>query len=155
MMRSFRESIARIVANGHDVWTDGPQSEAAITTLETALNLRLPPDYRDFVGHFGGLAIYDTHVSGILENDALSRNAGWLYGDTLRFREEWELPPYLLVLQADEDAPFCFDTRHGRSSDLPVVCFELHSKAQWQVASNFGEWLQQYVFATWESDDSA
>src|SRR4051812_24532430 len=135
-MATIPELLAQVEANGHEVWSDGPQSEVAIAALESNLGVRLPPSYRAFLGRHGGMGIYDSTISGIIGGDPLDENSGSLYGDTLRFRSEWDLPSYLLVIQADEDAPYCLDTRSASAAgEFPVVCYELHTKHEGKVAA--------------------
>jgi hypothetical protein len=107
-MTTIPELLARVEANGHKVWSDGPQPEAAIASLESKLGVRLPPSYRAFLARHGAMAIYDSTISGILGGEAPDEGGGSLYGDTMRFRSEWGLPSHLLVIQANDDAPYCF-----------------------------------------------
>ena len=144
-MSTIPELVARVEANGHKVWTKGPQDNRVISVLETTLGLRLPPSYRAFLATYGSMAIYDSVVSGIVDVDPLKEVGGSLYGDTKRFREEWALPEYLLVIQPDEAAPYCFDTRrrdmHG---EFPVICYELHSRHETTIAAGFDEWIRVF-----------
>jgi hypothetical protein len=143
------ELVARVEANGHEVWSSGPQPEAAIAVLERTLGVRLPPSYHDFLATYGGMSIYDSVVSGIVDEDPLREVGGSLYGDTKRFQGEWGLPDYLLVVQPDEDAPYCFDTRRpGMHGEFPVICYELHSRHERTIAAGFDEWMRT-VFLHW------
>src|SRR5688572_12430269 len=101
-MPEVDELIGQVRARGHDVWLAGPQPAEAIAALEGALGVALPPSYRDFLARFGAAAIYGSTVSGIIDGRPLQEAAGCLYGDTLRFREEWGLPGHLLIVQPDE-----------------------------------------------------
>ncbi len=65
-MTTIPQLLAQVKANGHEVWTDGPQPEAAIVALEGAIGVRLPPSYRAFLAQFGHMAIYDCTISGII-----------------------------------------------------------------------------------------
>jgi hypothetical protein len=88
-MADVDDLIVQVRDRGHDLWLAGPQPAEAIASLERALAVALPPSYRDFLARFGGAAIYDSTVSGIIDGQPLQKATGWLYGDTLRFREEW------------------------------------------------------------------
>lgn len=148
-MATIPDLLARVEANGHKVWSNGPQDSRAIAVLESTLGVRLPPSYRGFLATYGGMAIYDSIVSGILDEDPLKLVGGSLYGDTKRFREEWGLPEYLLVIQPNEDAPYCFDTRRSdMHGEFPVICYELHSRHEQTIAAGFDEWMRSF-FLHW------
>ena len=152
-MTTTPELLAKVQANGHDVWSDGPQPEAAIAALESELNVRLPPSYRAFLARYGGMAIYDSTIAGIIGGDPLDERCGSLYGDTLRFRRERGIPSHLLVIQPDEDAPYCLDTRSPSvSGEFPVVCFELHSKYEGNVATDFDDWMRRFFLKGWAAE---
>ncbi len=138
--------IARLREDGQRVWVAGPQSEEAITALEQALGLPLPPSYRQFVARYGGFGLPNSFVSGVIDGDPLEAGTGQVYWDTQRFRREYGMPDYLLVVQADGDAPYCLDTRKRRpDGELPVVCYELHSRHTGRMAPSFGEWFVGYL----------
>ena len=154
-MATIPELLAQVEANGHEIWSDGPQPEAAIVALESKLGVRLPPSYRAFLAQYGGMAIYDSTTSGILGGEPLDESAGSLYGDTLRFRNEWNLPSHLLVIQPDEDAPYCLDTRSpSATGELPVVCYELHSTHENRIASDFDDWIRRFFLEAWVAESA-
>lgn len=149
-MPTISELLAKVGANGHDVWSDGPQPEAAIIALETKLGARLPPSYRDFIAKYGGLAVHDSTISGILGGEPLDESCGSLYGDTMRFRDEYDLPHHLLVIQPNDDAPYCFDTSSpSAAGEFPVACFEVHSKHTKQIAADFDDWIRRFFLDGW------
>ena len=151
-MATIPELLARVEANGHKVWAKGPQGHGVISLLESTLGVRLPPSYRAFLATYGSMSIYDSLVSGIVDENPLKDVGGSLYGDTRRFREAWNLPEYLLVVQPDEDAPYCFDTRRpDRLGEFPVICYELHSRHEKTIAASFDEWMQIF-FLHWADD---
>jgi hypothetical protein len=153
-MATIPELLGQVEANGHEVWSDGPQPEAAIVALEAQLGVELPPSFRAFVAQYGGMAIYDSTISGILGGEPLDEDCGSLYGDTLRFRSEWNLPSHLLIIQADEDAPHCLDTdSRSESGECPVVCYDLHSQNAKRIASDFDDWIRRYVLR-WSAEQS-
>ncbi len=149
-MVSISELLAQVKANGHEVWIAGPQSESAIVTLESKLGITFPPSYRDFLTLYGAMAIYDSTVSGIINGDPLSENGGSIYGDTLLFQREWGLPNHLLVIQPNDDAPYCFDIRVASATgEFPVVCYELRSKNAGKIAIDFNDWIRQFFLEGW------
>jgi hypothetical protein len=145
--------ITQIREAGDRLWIAGAQPEEAIAELERALGIPLPPSYRAFLTRFGGLAIVNSSISGIVNAKPLARGTGWLYGDTLRFRRDFGLPEHLLVIQPDEDAPYCLDSSAKMpDGEFPLVCYELHSRHVSRMAESFGEWLVEWLRLRAESD---
>lgn len=136
--------IAKIREGGSDVWISGPQPEAAVRELEQKLGVVMPPSYRAFLVQYGGMGIADWFVSGIVDGEAIGEGTGWLYADTMRFREDFGMPESMLIVQPDEDAPHCLDvSKRGPDGECPVVCYELHSGHASPMAETFREWLLQ------------
>jgi hypothetical protein len=153
-MATITELLAQVQANRHEVWTHGPQPEAAIITLESKLGVRLPPSYRSFLAQYGGMAIYNSTISGIIGGEPLDESGGSLYGDTLASRAEYGLPAHLLVIQPNDDAPYCLDTRSpSASGEFPVVCYERHSRHEGKIASDFEDWMRRF-FLRWAVEKS-
>lgn len=124
----------------------GAQTEEVVAGLEQALGVTMPPSYRQFLLRYGGLGIGDSFISGIVEDNPLDEGMGSLFGDTQRFRQDYGLPEHLLVVQADEDAPYCLDTSHpGPGGEYPLVSFELHSQQASSLAPTFGQWLTEWL----------
>lgn len=145
-MNEIDSLIATLREAGEDVWIAGPQSEVAIVELEHAIGVTLPPSYRQFLGRFGGFGIVDSFISGIVDGKPLGTGTGWVFTDTARFRDENGMPSHLLVIQADEDAPYCLDTSARRpDGECPVDCYELHSRHVGRVGASFGEWFLQWL----------
>jgi hypothetical protein len=149
-MSTIDHYLRQIENCGHPFECAGPQSEEAIRLLEEKFGVKLPHSYRDFLSRFGAASIYDSTVSGIWENNALGRGTGWLYGDTVRFRNEYDLPDHLLVIQPDSEAPYCFDTLSpDKRGEFPIVCFELHSRNAKKIADGFERWFLQWFLKPW------
>jgi len=147
-MMSISELLSEVKANGHDVWYDGPQPEAAIVQLESKFNLRFPSSYRTFLNEYGSMAVCDSTISGIIDGEPYGDGRGWLYFDTLLYRSDWKLPPELLVIQPDEDAPYCLDTSNSSGGgEFPIVCYELHSKNAARIAQDFDDWFRRFLEA--------
>jgi hypothetical protein len=154
-MDSIPALIERVKANGHKVLAAGPQPEAAIVALEAQLGVRLPHTYRRFLREHGAMAIYDCTISGIFDGEALKETGGSVYGDTLRYRREWDLPAHLLVIQVTEDAPYCLDMRTpSADGEFPVVYYGLVSKRATRIASDFDGWMRRYLLQ-WSVPDTA
>src|SRR5262249_7841412 len=138
--------IAQIREAGDDVWIAGPQSEEAIVELERATGVAMPPSYRQFLSRFNGFGVMNSFISGIIDGKPLDEGTGWLYGDTQRFRQDFDIPRHLLVIEADEDAPYCLDTsKRGQSGEFPLVCYELNSRLVGSMAPTFGEWFIEWL----------
>ena len=142
--------LNRVKQNGHEVWTAGPQTETDIDALEAALQTRLPPSYRQFILRYGGMQISNSYIAGIIENDPLNMNGGSIYGETVRLRQEQGLPDYLIVVEPDDEAPYCFDTRYpGADGELPLNCYELYSGADDKIADNFPQFVVDWFLKAW------
>jgi hypothetical protein len=145
-MELVKTLLERIRSSGEQVWTGSPQSEQRIQSVESQLGLRFPPSYRDFVATFGGLSIGDSVVSGIADDDPLADSYGNAFADTNRFRSEYRLPESLLVVQPDEDAPYCIDAqRPDEHGEGDVICYENHSGNVTKISDSFGTWLVAWL----------
>ncbi|STQ90837.1 SMI1/KNR4 family protein [Iodobacter fluviatilis] len=141
------DQISATQAAGHEVWCAGPSSEESVRVLEATLGVVLPPSYRQFLLNTGALAIYDSTISGVIDDNPTDTPSGSLYGETCRYREDHNLPEHLLVIQPDEEAPYCLDSSAvGKNGEFPVVCFELASRHSGVVAPSFSEWLEKFFF---------
>lgn len=137
--------IERLIAETAEVWKSEPASLTVIAECEAWLNLKLPPSYRFFLQHFGAINVGGNSISGIIDNSLDDLGGGSVVGDTLQFREEWQLPANLVVIQANDEAPYCLDIGNG-SPECAVVCYELHSRHSKVIASSFEEWVRPFVF---------
>jgi hypothetical protein len=141
-MDKIEKMIGMIKANGDDVWVAGPQPEKAVADLEHKLGYKLPPSYRSFLLRYGSLKIFDTVISGIVDGHFEGEGDGLVLHDTERCREENHLPRHLLVVQPDEDAPYCLATSTpDTKGEFPLVCYDLQTGDIDPIAGNFGAWL--------------
>jgi hypothetical protein len=107
-MATIPELLAQVEAKGHEVWSAGPQSQAAIAALESKLGVRLPPSYRAFVAQYGGMAIYDSTISGIIGGEPLDE------GRRIALRRHAEVPHRL-----GSSGPIVGDPTPRRRAVLP------------------------------------
>ncbi|MBI1372366.1 MAG: hypothetical protein GC159_06340 [Phycisphaera sp.] len=143
-MQDVDELISRAKANGHDVWVAGAQSPEDVDEFERGFGAKLPPSYREFLLKYGEISIADSVAAGM----------EWLTTQTEVFREDYDLPDYLRVVQPDHDAPYCFDIRRpDPNGEMPIICFELHSRHEGKIASNFGQWLRDWFLKGWAEDN--
>jgi hypothetical protein len=48
-------------------------------------------------------------------------------------------------VQADQDAPHCFDALDkAQDGELAIVCYELHSRHAQRIAASFAEWITKF-----------
>jgi SMI1-KNR4 cell-wall len=145
-MDEIEELIDQLREDGQDVWVAGPQSRQAIAELEKALGVTLPPSYRQFLSRIGEFKLLNSSVSGIVDGKPLADDTGGMYIHTQRYRLENDLPEHLLVIQPDEDAPYCLDASAAdEDGEMPVVCYELDSGHTERMASSFDEWFLEYL----------
>lgn len=123
----------------------GPRSEELVARAETALGLRLPPTYREFVrrlgaGNFGAAEFYGV----IDENFSASSvpNGVWL---TLDERRSAALPKnYVIVASSGTGEYYCLDVRD--QGEAPVVIMPPgETVPSEQVASDFGDFFWNEV----------
>ena len=135
-----------MTADGNDVWTAGGADEAQIQVLESSLGVQLPPSYRQFLALTGALNLRGVEVAGIVDGNAMDLSGGSTYGETMRARHDFALPPTYLVIQPDGDAPHCLDLSSADSlGEMAVVCFQLNTKSAQEVAKDFDDWLRTWV----------
>jgi len=128
------------------LWSSKPARAQDIQQAETALGVSFPPSYRDFLSRYGAISIGDRRcISGVIDNSPLDPGGTSVVGDTLRFRKEWQLPVHYVVIQADDDAPYCIDAQNrDAAGEAAVVCFELHSRLATVIARSFPEWVERF-----------
>lgn len=81
----------------------GPQSDDTIDSVERALGVRFPGEYRDFLRVFGGGGLVDLPISGIWPTNPLDPGRGSVFGDTVRARKDDALPRHYVVVLRDDD----------------------------------------------------
>jgi len=65
----------------------GGASTRAVSELENAIGISLPPTVKSLLTTYGALSVYDDFLSGIIDDEPLSTESGCLYGDTLTLRD--------------------------------------------------------------------
>ncbi|KAF0812407.1 hypothetical protein IGB42_03075 [Andreprevotia sp. IGB-42] len=143
-MDVLEQLITATDADAFDIWRAIPASSAVISAREARLGVTLPPGYIAFLEQFGALAIGDTTISGILDDALDDLGGGSVLGDTLRYREEWQLPATLVVIQADDDAPYCLDTGVNHI-ECAAICYELCTRRASRIATDFAAWFAALI----------
>jgi SMI1-KNR4 cell-wall len=142
-MQSIETLISRI--DDPQFWRSKPARDEEIRAAETALGVSFPPSYRAFLALYGGVSVVDSIISGIVDNAPLDPGTGSVVYDTMSFRKEWRLPDYYVVIQPDDHAPYCLDTRSkDAEGEMVVICYELHSEHAGVIATSFVDWLERF-----------
>lgn len=148
----IRQLIERAQQDGESLEFFGPQSEAAIASVENALEIKFPSEYRTFLRELGGGGGIDNPFSGILADDPLSERQGSVFGDTMRARKDKLLPKNFIVIYFDfnSHALWVLDTTAQRSDGTTAVLdFSSPSKDSKPVvvAKTFGTLLEDWFGA--------
>ncbi len=145
-MKLIQDYIETLTDHAEGFTTAGPKSLAKVASLERALAVTLPPSYRDFLQRYGAVSHFGSYICGIWHADPLRATDGSVYNETIQFRTEDDLPAYLIVIEADPDAPCCIDTRKpSTDGECPVVCYDLHARQSEQIAANFEAFAQEWL----------
>jgi hypothetical protein len=145
------QSVEKLISSIDDprFWKSKPARNEEIRAAEAALGVSFPPSYRAFLSLYGAVSIVDSTISGIVNNAPLDQGGGSVVFDTMTFRKETRLPEHYVVIQPDEDAPYCLDTRNtDGAGEMVVVCYELHTEHAGVVATSFVDWLGRFFVGT-------
>ena len=94
--------------------------------------------------HFGAMWSDDSTVSGVMNGNITAEELGSVCCDTQRYRTDFELPNHLVVVQPNEDAPYCMDTSAIFGDAAPIVCFQLNTRSYQPIAESFTEFLTDW-----------
>ncbi len=146
----IKRLLAKAQEDGQTFEFFGPQTEDTIVTVENALGVTFPPEYRAFLRELGGGGGIDNPISGICAADPLSECRGSVYGDTMRTRKEVHLPEHYVVVYFDFNtcARWVLDTTAVRDDGTtPVFDFSSASAATKRkpaVEQSFGDLLRTW-----------
>lgn len=152
-MGRIEDLIEKILDSGEDLEFYGPQSDESIAALEGALGVKMPPSFVDFLKVYGGGGVTDSDISGIFDDKPLMTNQGCVYGDTMRWREEYGLPENLVVVKVeDEEEALCLDASSpDPAGEYPVVRVDLYGGGVAKVGdsikenNSFSEFFESYL----------
>jgi len=147
-MATLDELIEKVKHAGHTVEFYGPQNEAKINVLASALGAELPPSFREFLRTYGGGGIVGEWISGIYRGQPLLKNEGSVLGDTLRWRERSHLPTELVVVYTqDDEICWCLDTTSkSKNGENPVVSFDFSTPHRTvKIADSFQDFFKDYL----------
>lgn len=148
MESRYAELIKRLTDAGLPVEFYGPQKEESIEKLAMSLGTALPQSLKEFLRRHGGGGVTGEWISGIYEDQPLRPNTGSIYGDTVRSREMYGLPPDLVVIYCqDDEIVWCLDTgTSDASGECPVVSYDIFDRAvAATIAPSFMAFFQEYV----------
>jgi hypothetical protein len=149
-IEEVRRIINEVEAQREDVEFFGPQSAEVIVSVEKALNVSFPEDYRVFLREFGGGGTYSDPISGIWPKNPFELGSGSVFGDTIRARADNALPHAYIVVRRYQDiyGLWVMNTTMTRSDGTsPVFSFPwngVESECE-EVANSFSLFVEQYL----------
>src|SRR5947208_3302599 len=126
MIFAFANQIEQLKACEPSTDVAGRCEPEVIAIIEAKLGVRFPPSYRAFLLGHGAIFSPVGSISGVYPATPVDSGAGTVLGDTLYYREHFQLPNHLVVVQRDEDEndPWCLDTSvPSADGECPMVCF--------------------------------
>ena len=141
--------MKKVKEAGEELEFAGKQNKNSIRILETQLGIKLPASYVEFLEQYGAGGIVGAWISGICDNDPLKTDYGFVYGDTLRTRIDFNLDTHFIVIFRDEiDLIWCLDTRHlDENGEYPVVSIDVYNGNMVEkTANSFGDFFEEYLF---------
>jgi hypothetical protein len=119
-----------------------PVTEHEISAVESVLNGRFSPDYREFVMKYGGAIVGAFSIFGLRQPEAMG--SPWSVTDvTMRFRNDgWPGTDRWCVISTDG-----FGNPIGLASDGAIYISDHDSKQTYMIASTFEQFLKQCLVA--------
>ncbi len=147
---SVDAALERLRASSEDCHFFGPAPAEAVEKLEALLGVRLPPSFRHFLRACGGGGVGENGISGIVDGDPELETLGNVWCDTKRCREEYELPPHLVVIYFhDDEVCWCLDgSKPAHDGELPVVSYSVFHQGRrvdGKIAPTFAAFFTEYV----------
>jgi antitoxin YobK len=148
-MKKLIDIVEKAKKSEEELVLYGSQSENSIELLCKSLKIKLPDSYKKFLELYGGGGWEaETGFSGIYNEDALNKNRGYLFGDTLRCRELYSLPTSLVVIYCDFDDEiiWCLDVANfDEQNECKVVQYDTASNlVTGKVSDNFLTLAEEY-----------
>src|SRR6266436_4346699 len=109
--------------------------------------VRFPPSYKAFLLQHGALFSSVGAISGVFPQSPLAANAGTVLGDTLYYREHFQLPADFVLIERDFDDndTWCLDLSAASSNgECPVVCYGLKGGASKRLYASFGDCFNEW-----------
>jgi len=147
MPPSFANQIEKFRQIEPSAEVAGPCEPAMIEHVENLLGVRFPPSYKAFLLEHGALFSSVGAISGVFPQSPLAANAGTVLGDTLYYREHFQLLADFVVIERDFDDndPWCLDLSAASSNgECPVVCYGLKGGASKRLYASFGDCFNEW-----------
>lgn len=144
---SIEALIERIRSAGENPEFYGPQEAASVDRLETILDVKLPHSYREFLQQYGG----GYGFIGLYGNQPESLELGCLLGDTVRIRQQYQLPRQFIPIRTSAlGGIYALDTSAvGDSGEYPVILITIGPDGQLthqiKASASFGSYLQELL----------
>jgi hypothetical protein len=150
------ELLERVRSGGHDVWVGGPANDSAVREIEAAVGCPLPASYVWFLRVYGGIAIGDNYISGVIDGDNTSEGGGSVLFELSNFRAHEDFPTSFLPVRPHEDGAYCIDfNRRDADGECPIVNYEYgrveHEKP---VARTFEEFLCEWFLEPYAEESA-
>jgi len=102
---SFSEPVAESPQTKRQLCFPARSSSSYIRAshVENLLGVRFPPSYKAFLLQHGALFSSVGAISGVFPQSPLAANDGAVLGDTLYYRERFQLPADFVVIERDFD----------------------------------------------------
>jgi cell wall assembly regulator SMI1 len=140
--------ISKVREQGHDVWVSGPATKSAIDALQAKIGVQLPESLVKFLLKYGAIGIYDTFLSGIIDDNPLELGGGGIFGDTHFLREDFpNIPSSFWVVEKHEAGAYCLDLNAPtKNGEYEIVNFEGMNQGQNKcVATSFENFVCEWV----------
>lgn len=121
----------------------GPVSSGNILKIEAQLNIKFPPQLREYLARYGSISSGDKHLHGIFEDKPDDCGGGTLLYHTLEARKEYNLPTKYVVIEEDT-----FMWMVVLNTETGVV-HEYHTSNEEVVATienSFNEFLMRFLY---------
>ena len=121
MNQSVREFLQSNV-DADDYRIGGSATAAAMALAESALALKFPDEFREFVGKVGWLEVHNSYFFGVPADP--ESEEGSVVHTTRHARNHWTLPEnYLVVYSSEDQVLWCLDGA-AAASRSKVLAFD-------------------------------
>jgi antitoxin YobK len=146
-MGSFDDFAEVTRQAGYEIFWLGPASSAAVSDLESLVEMQLPQPFARFLREYGGGDVVGAEVSGIEANDGKKDGGGTVWGDTKLCRTLYNLPKDLAVIYFhDDEVCWCIDGREPDRNGYPVVSYNIFTgKIDKIIAPDFDSFFRAHL----------
>jgi hypothetical protein len=126
----------------------GKKSGELVEKAETALGVRLPKSYKDYLQNFGTLSFGARTYFGVIKEDFENSRHPDVVWYNLLMRRDFEFPEHLLIVYNDEGVVFtCLDTSNFYSEyECALVMWDnVHKEVFESVNVSFVDYLLEEI----------